>query len=129
MYIAPTLEVTVTPTSVTVLDVAPYNTFIFACTATQPSSVTFGKAIEWRETVNEVTETIVGNGNSINITTTSLNSSTTTTILSVTTATVAENVISCVASLQVPEDPLISQSTSVQVTVRGMLVWIGHTKY
>ena len=128
-YIAPILEVVVAPTSVTVLDVAPYNTFTFTCTTTQPSSVTLSKTIEWRETRNGVTEAIVGNGNSINITTAGLGSSATTTILSVRTDTASESIVSCVASLQVPEDPLISQSTSVQVTVRGILGWIGHTKY
>ena len=116
---APILEVVVAPTSVIVLDIAPYNTFILTCTATQPSSVTLNKTIEWRESRNGVTQAIIEDGNSVNITTTGLHDPTTTSLLSVNADTAAESILSCVASLQVPEDQLISQSSNAPVTVIG----------
>ena len=116
------LEVLVSPTSVIVLDVDPYNTFVLTCTATQPSSVTLNKTIEWRESRNGVTQAIIEDGSSINITTTSLQTPTTTSLLSVTADTAAESSLSCVANLQIPEDQLISQFSTAQVTVKGTLI-------
>ena len=116
------LEVLVAPTSVIVLDIAPYNTFILTCTANQPSFVTLNKTIEWRESRNGVTQAIVDDGNSANITTTGLHNPTTTSLLSVKVNTAAESILSCVASLQVPEDELISQSSNAPVNVIGTLM-------
>ena len=118
--LAPTLEVVITPTSVTVLDVAPYNIFVLTCTATQPSSVSVTKTIEWRETRNGVTEAIIADNSSANITNNDLGSPTSTSHLSVRLNDAGDRVISCTAILQVPEDPAVSLSASAEVTVKGI---------
>ena len=112
----------IAPTSVTVLDVAPYNMIILTCTATQPSSVTVTKMIEWRETRNEVTEIISADNNSVNITNNDLDSPTSTSQLSVRLNTAGEGEISCAAILQIPEDPAVSLSANTEVIVKGIFI-------
>ena len=111
------------PTSALVLDIAPYNTFVLTCTATQPASISLNKTIEWRESRIGITQGIVDDGNGVNITTTSLHDPTTTSVLSINADTAGESILSCVASLQVPQDQLIAQSSNAQITVRGMVIY------
>ena len=112
----------IAPTSVTVLDVAPYNMIVLTCTATQPSTVTVTKTIEWRETRNGVTEIISADNNSVNITNNDLDSPTSTSHLSVRLNTAGEGEISCTAILQVPEDPAVSLSANTEVIVKGIVI-------
>ena len=110
----------VTPASITVLDVAPYNTFNLTCTATQPSSVTVTKTIEWRETRNGITKVISEDGISVNITSIDLGNPTSISSLYARVNNGSDREITCVTILEVPEDPPTFQSANAQVIVKGI---------
>ena len=116
MDTGPLLDVDVTPTTATVLDISPHNAFTLTCAATQPSTVTVPKMIEWRETTAGVLETDLRN---TNITTTGINDATTTSILSVIVDSAGTKVYSCHVKLEIPGDPMVSQYQSSHVTIKG----------
>ena len=129
MFLVPTLAVAVTPASITILDVAPYNTFLLTCTATQPSSVTVTKTIEWRETRNGSTEVIAEDGISINITSVDLGNPTSSSSLHARVNSGSDREITCVAILEVPEDLPTLQFANAQVIVKGTSYTCAHVVY
>ena len=70
------LVVQVQPTTVSVLDPAPYNTFSIVCTAAVPTSVTAAKQFVWR-----VGSTNLTSGAGVSITTLDLSNGTSTSVL------------------------------------------------
>lgn len=116
----PTLVIEINPTTLTVLDVPPYNTILIDCNVTQPYTVTISKMIAWRQTSpSEVVQTLNHNGISTNITTTGLDNSATTSQLSMYATTAGRWRYMCSASLLVPGDPIISYSQTAEVIIKG----------
>lgn len=120
--LAPVLDVSVTPATISILDVSPYNTLVVNCSVTQPDSVIVSKMIEWRKTSGVTTQTLTADGSTINITTGNLNQSSSTSSLSVTANGAGNIMYTCLATLQVPGDPLVSYSETAAVTIKGMFI-------
>ena len=118
-FAAPSLDVTVVPVTVTVLDIAPYNNCTLTCIATLPTSVGLAKTVEWRETTSGVMESLNPDNNAVDITTSYLDNATSMSLMSLRLDTPGQRTFTCVASLQVPGDSLILQSDMVQVTIKG----------
>ena len=118
--LGPTLVIEVNPTTLTVLDVSPYNTILIGCNVTQPLTVTTSKTINWMQTSpSEVVETLNHNGVSLNITTTGIEDSESTSRLSLYAPTAGTWRYTCSASIQTPGDPVITYSQTAQVTIKG----------
>ena len=85
----PPLTVDVQPSSVTILDASPYNTFTLICTASLPTGVSTTKTFEWMRSQGGVETTLTHNGNTIVITNQDLASPTSTGILTTSSETTA----------------------------------------
>ena len=120
--LAPVLDVSVTPATVSILDVSPYNALVINCSVTQPDSVILSKMIEWRKTSGVTTQTLTADGSTINITTGNLNQSSSTSSLSVTANGAGNIMFICLATLQIPGDPLVSYSETAAATIKGMFI-------
>jgi len=110
------------PATISILDVSPYNTLVINCSVAQPDSVIVSKMIEWRKTSGVTTQTLTADGSTINITTGNLNQSSTTSSLSVTAHSTGDTMYTCLATLQVPGDPLVSYSETAAVTIKGTFI-------
>ena len=110
-----------TPTTISSLDVSPYNTIAISCSVTQPDSIIVSKMIEWRKMSGVTTRTLTADGSSINITTGNLNQSTSASNLSVTENGAGTIMFTCLATLQVPGDPLVSYFETVTANIKGMV--------
>ena len=99
----------VQPSTVTVLDVAPYNTFSLVCTAAIPTNVTAVKQFMWQR---GSTDLMTGVGT--NITTLNLNNATSTSVLTINATTAGSFAYTCNVTF------LSSRSTAtVNVVVKG----------
>lgn len=124
-FIGPSLVIEINPTTLTVLDVSPYNTILIDCSVTQPQSVTTLNTIAWKQTSpSEIVQTLNHDGISTNITTTGLENSTSTSQLSVYASAAGRWRYTCSASLFVPGDPVISYSQTAEATVKGRYHWL-----
>ena len=121
-FLEPPMIIEMDPPFVTVLDVSPYNKILIACNVTQPESITLTKRITWKETSPSGRVQILNDtGDNTNITYNGLDDSSSISMLSLHTTSVGSWRFTCTASLDVPGDPLIVQSETAIVTVKGNL--------
>lgn len=123
----PPLVIEIDPPFTTVLDASPYNLILLACNVTQPEAVTLTKNIVWKEIspsgrVQTLNDTI----SYTNITYDGLEVSSSISTLSKHTASAGTWRFTCTASLDVPGDPLIVQSETAIITVKGKVVMLRH---
>ena len=119
--LGPTLAININPTTLTVLDVSPYNVISINCNVTQPPVVTISKTITWRQTSpSGVVQALSHDGTSTNITNSGLENSASTSQLSVYATAAGRWRYMCNASLSIPGDPVISYSQTAEVRVKGM---------
>ena len=123
LYIDPALVVQIDPTTLTVLDVPPYNLISIVCNVTQPQLVNISKQISWEQTsYSETVEILNHNGIDTNITSVGVGSSSSASILSLYATLEGRWQYTCNASIQVPGDPTISSSQAAEVLVKGIHV-------
>ena len=82
------------PSTVTVLDVAPYNTFSIVCTASVPANVTATKSFVWRRGPSG-TGTVLTSSEGTSITTLNLGSATSTSVLTTNASSPGSFVYTC----------------------------------
>ncbi len=117
----------VTPTTLTVLDVPPYDVISITCNVTQPQVVNLSKRISWEQTSPSGAVQILNhNGVDTNITYVGLDQSASTGILSLYATLAGRWRYSCNASIQVPGDPVISYSQTAAVMVKGTSILLLH---
>ena len=115
------MVINLNPTTLSVLDVSPYNLISINCNVTQPPTVTIPKTITWRQTSpSEVVQSLNHDGTNTNITSTSLENSVSTSQLSVYATAAGRWRYTCSGSLRVPGDPVIPYSQTAEVTVKGI---------
>ena len=108
------------PPIVTALDVSPYNMISIVCNVTQPAALILTKEITWKGTSPSWgTQDLNHTGTDMNITNIGLEDSSSISILSVYTTSAGTWRFTCIASLDVPSDPLISLSETATATVKG----------
>lgn len=111
------------PPFTTLLDISPYNIILLACNVTQPKAVTLTKKIIWKEvSPSGGVQILNGTKSHINITYDSLEDSSSISTLSTHAASAGTWRFTCNASLDVPGDPLIVQSETAIITVKGKVV-------
>ena len=111
------------PPFTTLLDISPYNIILLACNVTQPEAVTLTKKIIWKEVSPSGGVQILNDTKShTNIAYDSLEDSSSISTLSTHTASAGTWRFTCNASLDVPGDPLIVQSETAIITVKGKVV-------
>ena len=112
------------PPFITLLDVSPYNIILLVCNVTQPEAVTLTKKIVWKEVSPSGGVQILLNDTKshTNITYDNLEDSSSISTLSMHTASAGTWRFTCNASLDVPGDPLIVQSETAIITVKGKVV-------
>lgn len=116
----PPLVIELQPPIITALDVYPYNIISIVCNVTQPAAVTLTKEIMWKQTSpSRGIQTLNHTGVNVNITNAGLEDSLSTSMLSVYTSSSGTWRFTCIASLDVPSDPLISLSETATATVKG----------
>lgn len=107
------------PITQTVLNVAPYDVVSILCNVTQPQEVTVTKTVSWLQTSpSGVTQTLTHNG----VTTISnrdLNGPSSSSVLSLQASTAGRWSYTCMSSLQIPGDPVITYSQTAEVIVKG----------
>lgn len=104
------------PTSVTVLDAAPYNTFSIVCTASLPANVTATKSFVWRLGPSG-TGTVLTSSEDTSITTLNLGSATSTSVLTTNASSPGLSVYTCDVTVL---SSLSSAATTV--VVNGMSI-------
>ena len=75
------LQVDVLPTSLSILDAEPYNSFTLTCTVTVPASVQVAKVIEWSRSFQGSSSPLSHNGDTVMITNSDLSTAITTSVL------------------------------------------------
>ena len=119
-FLGPTLIVDINPTTLTVLDIPPYNVILIDCNVSQPISVTTPKTISWIQTSPyEVVQSLVHDGGNTNITSVGIDNPASSSRLSVYTIAAGRWRYTCSSSLPAPGDPVISYSQTAQVTIKG----------
>lgn len=120
IFLDPNLTVEVTPSTLTLLDVTPYNLILIDCNVTQPLAVTTSKTVAWRQiSPSGMVLTLNQDGVGTNITMTRLDNSATTSQLSMYANTAGRWRYTCSANFLVPGDPVISYSQTAIVIVKG----------
>ena len=118
------MVINLNPTTLTVLDVSPYNIISINCNVTQPSIVTILKTITWSQTSPfEVVQSLSHDGTNTNITSNGLENSASTSQLSVYATAAGRWRYTCSGSLRVPGDPVISYSQTAEVIVKGIVIY------
>lgn len=121
VFLDPTLTVEVSPSTLTLLDVTPYNLILIDCNVTQPLAVITSKIIAWRQiSPSGMVQTLNHNGVGTNITMTGSDNSATTSRLYVYATDAGHWRYTCSASLHVPGDPVISYSQTAVVIIKGV---------
>lgn len=116
----PPLVIELDPPIVTALDVSPYNMISIVCNVTQPGALILTKEITWKGTSpSGRTQHLNHTGADMNITNVGLEDSSSISMLSVYTTSAGTWRFTCIASLDVPSDPLISLSETATATVKG----------
>ena len=112
----------INPTTITVLDVSPFDVILLVCNVTQPSQVVnITTRILWTQTSSSgMVQMLNHNGVDTNITNASLSNSMSTSTLSLYATMAGRWRFTCNASMQVPGDPVISFSQTSEVTVKGV---------
>lgn len=111
---APGLIVEAQPSTITVLDTAPYNTFSLVCTATLPPNVTAVKQFIWNRQDSSGSSTNFTSSAGTTITDLNLNSATSTSVLTTNVTTSGLFLFTCDVRA------LLSQSeVTTIVTVKG----------
>lgn len=105
------LVVQTEPSTLTVLDVAPYNAFSIVCTASVPVNVTVTKSFVWRRGSSR-TGTIITPGRGTSITTLNSDNATSTSILTTNASTAGSHLYTCDVTVL---SSLSSASTTVVV--------------
>ena len=106
--------VKVNPTTLTVLDVPPYDVITVTCDITRPQAVNISNRISWYQVspseavqmLNSETDTYFGSESS--------------SVLSLHASLAGRWRYICNASIEVPGDPIISYSQAAVVTVKGI---------
>ena len=114
----PILNVTVTPSSYSGLDVDPFNTFTLMCIATKPSSITPALDISWYHNEMQLDNSIPGI--SILEEEFSGGAERSSTLIVTSARTISSGVYACIASVSVPESNTVTGDQNVTVTIRGM---------
>ena len=104
------------PSTVTVLDAAPYNTFSIVCTASVPANVTTTKSFVWRRGPSG-TGTVLTSSEGTSITTLNLGSATSTSVLTTNASSPGSFVYTCDVTVL---SSLSSAATTV--VVNGMSI-------
>ena len=113
------------PTTLTTLDIPPFNAITLTCNVAQPQMINISKRISWVQTSpSGRVQTLTHNGIDTNITSNGLDNPTSSSTLSVYATLAGRWTFTCNASIEVPEDPVISYSQSIEVTVKGMSIGI-----
>ena len=108
------------PPILTVLDVSPYNFVLIHCNITQPETLTLTKSVMWKRTSpSGRVQTLNSTGTHTNITSYDLEDTSSLSVLSVYIASAGTWRFTCIASVDVPNDPLILHSETATVTAKG----------
>ena len=107
------------PSTVTVLDTTPYNSFSIVCTASVPVSVTVTKSFVWRMGSSR-TGTLITPGNSTSIITLNLGSATSTSVLSTRASAAGSFIYTCDVTVL---SSLSSASTTVVVNGNSCMIF------
>lgn len=105
------------PSTVTLLDAAPYNAFTIVCTASVPVNVTLTKTFVWRRGSSH-TGTIITPGNGTRIITLNSGSATSTSVLTANASTAGSFIYTCDVTVS---SFLSSASTTVVVNGNSCL--------
>lgn len=121
-FLDPPLDIEMDPPFIAALDVSPFNIIFLTCNVTQPEAVTLTKQIAWIETSpSGRLRTLNDTGSITNITYAGLEDAFSVSTLSMYTTSAGTWRFKCIASLDVPGDPLIIQSETAIITVNGNL--------
>ena len=116
------MTVEINPTTITVLDVSPYNKIVIDCSVTQPRAVNISKMVNWSYTSpSGVRQMLNHDGVRVNISTVSIESSRSTSRVSAYATVAGRWTFMCTGSLRVPGDPVISYSQTAEVITKGAL--------
>ena len=105
------------PSSVTALDVIPYNTFTLRCVASAPANVVLQKSFVWRNGSSVITD----NGNNVLITNHNTAMPVSTSELTVNEPSVGSYTFYCTVSMSVHGGLEISAFTTGTASVEGMI--------
>ena len=121
-FLDPPLDIEMDPPFITALNVSPFNIIFLTCNITQPEAVTLTKQVTWIETSpSGRVRTLNDTGSITNITYAGLEDASSVSTLSMYTTSAGTWRFKCIASLDVPGDPLIVQSETAIITVNGNL--------
>ena len=113
--------VKVNPTTLTVLDVPPYDVISVMCNITRPHAVNISNRISWYQvSPSEAVQILNHSGTNTNITYSGLDSSVSSSVLSLHASLAGRWRYICNTSIEVPGDPIISYSQTAVVTVKGI---------
>ena len=108
------------PSILTVLDISPYNIVLIHCNITQPETVTLTKSVMWKRTSpSGRVQTLNNTGTNTNITHYDLEDTSSLSVLSVYIESAGTWRFTCIASVDVSDDPLVLHSETATVTAKG----------
>jgi hypothetical protein len=112
------------------LDVSPYNIILLVCNVTQPEAVILTKKIVWKEVSPSGRVQVLNDTKPhTNITYNGIELSSSISILSMHAASAGTWRFICISSLDVPGDPLIVQSETAIITVKGKVIIYTYVSY
>lgn len=117
--LVPTLTVVMQPAAGVAVDIPPYNSFTFRCSANAPDSVLLQKQFEWRSGGRVIRD----DGNMILISHRNLNMPQSISELTVNDLTIGIHSYSCNVRMSVPGGPDATAQTPGMVNVKGKVVF------
>ncbi len=123
LHSAPTLTVSVSPASSTILDTSPYNIVSLQCTVTAEEGVLATKTFQWNRKASGTTTTSVLTSNgSTSISNSNINSPESTSTLTTPEDSAGTYTYTCTGTVLLDGGPDVVSSASVSVVVQGRLI-------